>query len=82
MTVFRESFDLTAVEAVCGGPRFDDTDLLDTIAALVDQSVVVVDDISGDSRYRLLTAHPRVRRHASSATQTTSERDIAIISTS
>jgi predicted ATPase/DNA-binding CsgD family transcriptional regulator len=54
MTVFRESFDLTAVEAVCGGAPLDQTDLLDTIAALVDQSVVVVDDISGHSRYRLL----------------------------
>lgn len=54
MTVFRESFDLTAVEAVCGGSPLHDTDLLDTIAALVDQSVVVVDDISGHSRYRLL----------------------------
>ena len=54
MTVFRESFDLPAVEAVCGGPPLDGTDLLDTIASLVDQSVVVVDDTSGDSRYRLL----------------------------
>jgi len=54
MTVFSESFDLHAVEAVCGGAPLDETDLLDTIAALVDQSVVVVDDISGHSRYRLL----------------------------
>ena len=54
MTVFRESFDLPAVEAVCGGTPLDGTDLLDTIASLVDQSVVVVDDTSGDSRYRLL----------------------------
>ncbi|WP_185736316.1 LuxR C-terminal-related transcriptional regulator [Nocardioides sp. LS1] len=54
MTVFRESFDLTAVEAVCGGAPLNETDLLDTIAGLVDQSVVVVDDISGHSRYRLL----------------------------
>ena len=54
MTVFRESFDLPAVETVCGGIPLDQTDLLDTIASLVDQSVVVVDDTSGDSRYRLL----------------------------
>ncbi|MFI8566434.1 LuxR C-terminal-related transcriptional regulator [Rhodococcus sp. NPDC078407] len=54
MSVFSESFDLFAVEAVCGGPPLEKTDLLDTIASLVDQSVVVVDDTPGDSRYRLL----------------------------
>ena len=54
MTVFRDSFDLGAVEAVCGAEPLDRLDLLDTIASLVDQSVVVVDDISGHSRYRLL----------------------------
>ena len=54
MTVFVESFDLPAVEAVCGAAPLDQVDLLDTIASLVDQSVVVVDDISGHSRYRLL----------------------------
>ena len=54
MSVFSESFDLTAVEAVCSGPPLDKADLLDAIASLVDQSVVVVDDNSGDSRYRLL----------------------------
>ena len=54
MTVFHGTFDINAVEAVCGTPPLDRTDLLDTVAALVDQSVVVVDDIAGQSRYRLL----------------------------
>ena len=35
MSVFSESFDLTAVEGVCRGAPLDETDLLDIIAALV-----------------------------------------------
>lgn len=54
MSVFSESFDLTAVEGVCGGAPLDEADLLDIIAALVDQSVLVLDDTAGLSRYRLL----------------------------
>ncbi|MER5184095.1 LuxR C-terminal-related transcriptional regulator [Streptomyces sp. NPDC002896] len=54
LTVFDGTFDLSAVEAVCGAPPLARVDLLDVLVSLVDQSVVVVDDIAGLSRYRLL----------------------------
>ncbi|MFJ5304276.1 ATP-binding protein [Streptomyces sp. NPDC088350] len=54
LTAFEGTFDLAAVEAVCGAPPLDGVDLLDALVSLVDQSVVMVDDVAGPSRYRLL----------------------------
>lgn len=54
LTIFEGSFDLAAVETVCGGSPLDRVDLLEVIASLVDQSVVVVDEVVRRSRYRLL----------------------------
>ncbi|MER5748653.1 LuxR C-terminal-related transcriptional regulator [Streptomyces sp. NPDC002088] len=54
LTIFDGTFDLTAVEAVCGAPPLDGVDLLDVLVSLVDQSVVVVDNVTDPSRYRLL----------------------------
>jgi predicted ATPase/DNA-binding CsgD family transcriptional regulator len=54
MTVFEGSFDLTAVESVCGAAPLDEPDLLDTVNALVDRSVLSVDQSGTRSRYRLL----------------------------
>ncbi|MEW1723243.1 LuxR C-terminal-related transcriptional regulator [Streptomyces sp. NPDC093109] len=54
LTIFDDTFDLAAVEAVCGATPLDDVDLLDVLVSLVDQSVVMVDDNTDPSRYRLL----------------------------
>ncbi|WP_143546211.1 ATP-binding protein [Rhodococcoides fascians] len=54
LTVFDGSFDLPAVEEICADDYLERSDLLDLIASLVDQSVVVVDDAGAHSRYRLL----------------------------
>ncbi|WP_426005247.1 ATP-binding protein [Paenarthrobacter sp. NyZ202] len=54
LTVFENTFDLQAVEAVCGQPPLAPTRLLDQLASLVDQSVVVVDNVGDEARYRLL----------------------------
>ena len=54
LSIFEDSFELAAVEHVCSQPPLDRRHLLDLLASLVDQSVVVVDDVGTHSRYRLL----------------------------
>ena len=54
LTVFENTFDLPAVEAVCGQPPLAPPDLLDLLASLVDQSVVMAENIGDEVRYRLL----------------------------
>lgn len=54
LSVFENTFDLASVEAVCSGSPLDSVDLVDLLASLVDQSVVVVDAVGSHARYRLL----------------------------
>ena len=55
LSVFAGSFDLAAVEAVCGdGEDLDPLDVLDGLSALVDKSLVVTDHQARPARYRLL----------------------------
>lgn len=54
LTIFENTFDLPAVEAVCGQPPLTPVDILDLLASLVDQSVVVADNVGDEVRYRLL----------------------------
>jgi non-specific serine/threonine protein kinase len=54
LTVFEGSFELTAAERICAGAPLERTSLLDMMASLVDQSVIVVDDAGTHARYRLL----------------------------
>ena len=54
LSIFEDSFELAAIEQVCSQPPLDRTNLLDLLASLVDQSVVIVDDVGTHSRYRLL----------------------------
>ncbi|GAC1418645.1 MAG: hypothetical protein NVSMB64_28250 [Candidatus Velthaea sp.] len=52
--VFAGSFDLVAAVAVCAKDAIDEWDVLDTLEALVDKSIVTV-EIEGEARrYRLL----------------------------
>ena len=53
LTVFSGAFDLAAVEAVCSGAPLREADLLDHMASLVDQSIVIVDNRGTQARYRL-----------------------------
>ena len=55
LSVFGGSFDLAAVEAVCGFDPIDPLDVLDGLAGLVDKSMVIAEPArSGGTRYRLL----------------------------
>jgi predicted ATPase/class 3 adenylate cyclase len=54
LSVFAASFDLAAVEAVCGSGDLDVLDVADLLGSLVDKSLVVAEPAGGTLRYRLL----------------------------
>lgn len=57
LSVFGGGCTLEAAEVICSGTSEDGTDILDLLASLVDKSVVVADQRSGEAtRYRLLEA--------------------------
>jgi predicted ATPase/class 3 adenylate cyclase len=53
-SIFRGAWTLEAAEAICIDERFADRNVLDLIAALVDKSLIVVEVIGEEQRYRLL----------------------------
>jgi predicted ATPase/DNA-binding CsgD family transcriptional regulator len=61
LSVFRGSFSLAAAESVCAGYLLDVADVLDTLAVLIDRSLVQVVDHPEEPRYRLLAT---VRQYA------------------
>ena len=54
LSVFAETFDLAAAEAVCGSGRLDVLDVADLLGSLVDKSLVVAEQAAAGLRYRLL----------------------------
>ena len=54
LSVFAETFDLDAAEAVCGFGEIAVFDVAELIGALVDKSLVVAEPAGGALRYRLL----------------------------
>ncbi|MFF3545776.1 ATP-binding protein [Streptomyces platensis] len=54
LSVFAGQFDLEAVEYVCSGPELPADQLLDVIAELVAQSVLVREETAAGVRYRML----------------------------
>jgi predicted ATPase/class 3 adenylate cyclase len=54
LSVFAESFDLDAVEGVCGGGDIETFDIADLLGSLVDKSLVVAEPVGDAVRYRLL----------------------------
>jgi predicted ATPase/class 3 adenylate cyclase len=54
LSVFAASFDLAAIEAVCGSGDLDVLDVADLLGSLVDKSLVVAEPAGGTLRYRLL----------------------------
>jgi hypothetical protein len=53
-SVFAGPFTIEAAEAVVAGDGVEEWEVLDGILALVDKSLVVADEVSGGTRYRLL----------------------------
>jgi non-specific serine/threonine protein kinase len=54
LSVFSGGFDLPAAEAVGAGTTVLDTTVLDTLAALVDKSILIADEHEGRIRYHML----------------------------
>jgi len=55
LAIFAGSFEVTAVTAVCGLPgETDEWDVLDSLTALVDKSLVLAEEYPDADRYRLL----------------------------
>ncbi|OBF79490.1 transcriptional regulator [Mycobacterium sp. 852002-51163_SCH5372311] len=61
LSVFYGGFDLTAAQFVCGEGDIERYQVLDQLTLLVDKSLVVADESSGHTRYRLLET---VRQYA------------------
>jgi predicted ATPase/class 3 adenylate cyclase/DNA-binding CsgD family transcriptional regulator len=61
LAVFVGGFDLDAAQAVAGGGDVERYQILDQLTLLVDKSLVVADDSSGRTRYRMLET---VRQYA------------------
>ncbi|SDG05243.1 Predicted ATPase [Blastococcus aurantiacus] len=72
LSVFRGGWTLTAVQSVAGGQGLNPGIVVDTLARLVDRSLVVVDRNSGP-RYHLLET---IREYAIERLQEASESDI------
>ena len=60
--MFAGGFDLTAAEEVCGADPINGMDVLDLLQSLVEKSLVMHDDGSESSRYRMLET---IREYAS-----------------
>ena len=61
LSVFRGGSTLATTEAVCGLPPLAVEDVLDLVAAVVDKSLVTMEDAGGEARYKL---HESVRQYA------------------
>jgi predicted ATPase/class 3 adenylate cyclase/DNA-binding CsgD family transcriptional regulator len=61
LAAFMGGFDLEAAQAVAGGGEIERYQVLDQLALLVDKSLVVAENTSGRTRYRLLET---VRQYA------------------
>ena len=54
LAVFAGGFTLEAAESVCSGEDLERDEVLDLLSHLVDKSLVVAWEVSGEARYRLL----------------------------
>ena len=67
-SVFAGSFDLDGAQAVCSDTRLPPRAILDTVAGLVDKSIVVREERAGQVRFRLLETireYGQAKLHAS-----------------
>jgi tetratricopeptide (TPR) repeat protein len=76
LSVFAGGWTLEAAEAVCAdGTTLESWEVLDHLSNLIDKSLVVVDDQSGDPRYRLLLT---VRQYAGERLREAGDEEVAV----
>jgi predicted ATPase/class 3 adenylate cyclase len=73
LAVFLGGFDLDAAQAVAGGGDVERYQVLDQLTLLVDKSLIVAENTSGRTRYRLLET---VRQYALEKLAESSEADV------
>src|SRR5215210_5399636 len=61
LSVFAGGFTLDAAEAVCAGEELERDEVLESLSHLVDKSLVIMREVGGEGRYRLLET---VRQYA------------------
>jgi predicted ATPase/class 3 adenylate cyclase len=76
LSVFAESFDLDAAEAVCGFGDIEVFDVAELLGALVDKSLVVAEPAGGALRYRLLET---IRQFAAERLAEAGEDEVAAV---
>ncbi|HLK60824.1 MAG TPA: tetratricopeptide repeat protein [Chthonomonadaceae bacterium] len=54
LSVFPGGWTLEAAESICAGESIEDWEVLDLLTSLVDKSLVVIEEQSGEVRYRML----------------------------
>ncbi len=54
LSVFAGSFSLETAEAICAGEPGEACDVLEVLSSLIDKSLVLMEQRSGEARYRLL----------------------------
>lgn len=54
LSVFHRGFSLQAAESVASSAELDDAQILHNLVALVDKSLVVAEELCGETRYRIL----------------------------
>jgi non-specific serine/threonine protein kinase len=70
VAVFASVWTLPAAEKVCSGGGIADSDVLDLLTALVAQSLVLVERVAGETRYRMLET---VRQYAAEKLDTSAD---------
>jgi predicted ATPase len=70
LAVFAGGWTLDAAESICAGDGIDRAGVLDLLSQLVDASLVIVEECSGEARYRLLEP---VRQYALGQLQQTAD---------
>ena len=78
LSVFAESFDLDAAEAVCGSGDIEVFEVAELLGALVDKSLVVAEPTGGALRYRLLET---IRQFAAERLAEAGEDEVAAVAT-
>jgi predicted ATPase/class 3 adenylate cyclase len=76
LSVFAESFDLDAAEAVCGFGDIEVFDVAELLGALVDKSLVLAEPSGGALRYRLLET---IRQFAAERLAEAGEDEAAVV---
>jgi len=61
VTVFAGGWTLASAEQVCAGNGIDASDVLKLLTSLIDKSLIVTDELAGETRYRMLET---VRQYA------------------